>query len=205
MNPPSDESLAERAGKGDQAAFAELVRRHQNGVYSLCYRLLGAPAEAEDLAQEAFLRLYRSLPHYRAGAPLWPWLRKLATNACLDALRKRKTATMPLDDLGQDGWQPQVGAADELPEVAYLSREARNDVHEALLRLPPDYRAALVLRYLEDLSYQEVSEALGVPLSTVETRLFRAKKMLGQLLGLARSMGKEGTSRELHVVRRASL
>jgi len=205
LSPPSDEVLVEQARRGNQASFAELVRRHQNGVYSLCYRLLGDAAEAEDLAQEAFLRLYRSLPKFRVDALLWPWLRKLTANVCIDALRKRKPAAMPLEDLGQDGGEPRVGAADELPEDAYLGREARLDVQKALLRLPPDYRAALVLRYLEDLSYQEVAEALGVPLSTVETRLFRARKMLGQLLVSAQNPGKEGISHDLHVARGAGL
>lgn len=205
MSPPSDEVLVEQARRGNQASFAELVRRHQDGVYSLCYRLMGDAAEAEDLAQEAFMRLYRSLTKFRAGALLWPWLRKLTTNICLDALRKRKPAAMPLEDMGQDGWEPRVGAADELPEDAYLGHEARMDVQKALLRLPPDYRAALVLRYLEDLSYQEVAEAIGVPLSTVETRLFRAKRMLGQLLVSAHNPGKEGTSHDLHLARRAGL
>ncbi len=205
MGPPSDEFLIERARSGDQAAFAELVRRQQDFVFSLCYRLCGEQSEAEDLAQEAFLRLYRSLAKFRAGSPPRPWLRKLTTNVCLDALRRQKPMALPLEDLGQDGWEPRVGAADELPEDACLGREARLDVRQALLRLPTDYRAVLVLRYLEDLSYQEIAAALDVPLSTVETRLFRAKKTLGQLLSAAPNPGKEGTGNDLHVARRAGL
>jgi RNA polymerase sigma-70 factor, ECF subfamily len=205
LGPPSDEYLVEQARRGEQSAFAELVRRQQDFVFSLCFHLCGERGEAEDLAQEAFLRLYRSLPRFKVGSPLRPWLRKLTSNVCLDALRKQRPATLTLEDLGQSGREPRVGAADELPEDACLGREARGDVQQALLRLPPDYRAALVLRYLEDLSYQEIAVALEVPVSTVETRLFRAKKTLGQLLSLAPHLGKEGTGNDLHVARRAGL
>ncbi len=184
MQPPNDELLVEQSRKGNQQAFAELVRRHQNAVYSLCYRLLGDAAEAEDLAQEVFLRCYRSLDKFHAGARLRPWLHKIAANACLDALRKRKQ-TLPLDELTAREAEPRVDSVAELPEEAYASREARLAVQRALLRLPGEYRVALTLRYLEDLSYQEVADALGVPVSTVETRLFRAKKMLGQVLAAA--------------------
>jgi len=201
----SDEMLVEQVRKGSQVAFAELVRRHQNAVYSLCYRLVGNAAEAEDLAQEAFLRLYRSAGQFRAGARLRPWLHKITTNVCLDALRKRKETTLPLDDVIAGDIQPHVHSVDELPEEAYLNREKRLDVQQALLRLPGEYRVALVLRYLEDLSYQEVADALGVPLSTVETRLFRAKKLLGQILGSPNGMGKEEPSHELHVARRSGV
>ncbi|MHB9090591.1 MAG: RNA polymerase sigma factor, partial [Chloroflexota bacterium] len=164
MHPPTDELLLEQARKGNQQAFAEVVRRHQGAVYGLCYRMMGDAAEAEDLAQEAFLRLYRSLKEFRPGGQLRPWLHKIAANVCLDGLRKRKGAALPLDalDEGQKD-QPRVHSVDELPEEAYASCERRLDVQKALLRLPGDYRVVLVLRYLEDLTYQEVADALGVP------------------------------------------
>lgn len=205
MHQQSDELLIERARKGSQEAFAHLVRRHQGTVYSLCYRFTGNAAEAEDLAQESFLRFYRSLSKFRPGAPLRPWLHKITANTCLDALRKQKGTTLPLDDILEGPSEPRTRARDDLPEEAYLQREARLDVQQALLRLPGEYRIALVLRYLEDLSYQEVADALGVPLSTVETRIFRAKKMLGRILASVTAEGKEEAHHGLHVERRAGL
>jgi RNA polymerase sigma-70 factor (ECF subfamily) len=167
--------------------------------------MTGDAAEAEDLAQEAFLNFYRSLAKFRPGARLRPWLHKIAANLCLDALRKRKGPALPLDELDDGAALPHVHSVDELPEEAYASRELRLDVQNALLRLPGEYRVVLVLRYLEDLSYQEVADALGVPLSTVETRLFRAKKMLGQILTSPVERGKEGAQNELHLSREHGL
>ena len=188
----SDETLVERVKKGNQGAFSQLVHRHQETVYSICYRMTGNAAEAEDLAQEAFLRFYRGLNSFRAGACLRPWLHKITTNVCLDALRRCNKATLPLEELIEGENHPQVRSVDELPEDACLSRETQLDVQSALLRLPGDYRVVLVLRYLDDLSYQEIAQVLDVPVSTVETRLFRAKQMLGRVLAPKMWGKKEG-------------
>lgn len=205
MHPPSDELLVEQARKGSQQAFATLVRRHEGSVYSLCYRMLGNAAEAEDLAQEAFLRFYRSLDKFRPGSRLRPWLHKITANLCLDALRRRKDPTLPLEEIAGGDCEPRVHAVDELPEEAYVSREARLDVQRALLGLPGEYRIVLALRYLEGLSYQEVAEALGVSLSAVEARIFRAKKMLSQILASRSERGEEEARNGLHVARRTGL
>lgn len=192
MDPQSDEQLVDASARGSREAFSALVQRHQNVVYSICYRTVGDPLEAEDLAQETFLRLYRALGAFRRGARLRPWLRKIAVNVCLDALRKRKDTTLSLDERSEGAFMAPTPHGETLPEEAFLAREAEARVQQALLQLPGDYRVALVLRYLEELSYQEVADALGVPLSTVETRIFRAKKMLGQLLTSPADGGKEG-------------
>lgn len=192
MDPQSDEQLVEESRKGSRETFSELVRRHQGAVYSICYRTVGDPLEAEDLAQETFLRLYRALGKFRRGARLRPWLHKIAVNVCLDALRKRKDPTLSLDELSEGGRVPPTPHGETLPEEALLARDLQARVQQALLQLPGDYRMVLVLRYLEELSYQEIADALGVPVSTVETRVFRAKKMLGQVLTSPTAGGKEG-------------
>jgi RNA polymerase sigma-70 factor, ECF subfamily len=192
MLPDTDEGLIELVQKGRQDAFSQLVLRHEGAVYSLCYRMTMNVTEAEDLAQESFLRFYRSIDRFQPGARLRPWLRKIVVNVCLDALRRRKAPPLPLEELVAGGMHPQVHSRDELPEAAYLSREAKLDVQAALLRLPVEYRMALVLRYLEELSYQEIADALGIPVSTIETRLFRAKKMLGPILASPMGTGKGG-------------
>jgi len=154
--------LVEQARKGSQEAFAALVRAHQDAVYSLCHHMTGNALEAEDLAQESFLRFYRSLDRFRAGTPVRPWLHKIAVNACLDALRQRKGAPLSLEEW-PEGTPPPRSPQGNTPEELCLHREARLAVQKALLRLPSDYRAVLVLRYLEGLSYQEVAAALDAP------------------------------------------
>lgn len=199
---PDDALLLEQIKKGNQDAFYHLIQRHQGTVYSLCYRMSGDPQEAEDLAQESFLRFFRSLDSFRSGARIKPWLHKITANVCLDSLRKRKAATLPLDDLLEGEGHPSTLRRDEMPEDAYLCRELQSEVQCALLRLPAEYRIVLVLRYLEDLSYQEIAETLDVPVSTVETRLFRAKKMIGPILAPFHRDGKE-SGYELPVERRS--
>jgi RNA polymerase sigma-70 factor, ECF subfamily len=205
LYPQDDELLVEQVKKGNQSAFSILVQRHQGAIYSLCYRMTGDSQEAEDLAQEAFLRLYRSVGGFRPGTRLRPWFRRIAVNVCLDALRRRREATVPLDKLLEMETQPRAARREEMPEEAYLSREVRVEVQRGLLKLAGDYRAVLVLRYLEDLSYQEIAEVMGVPVSTVETRLFRAKKMLAATLAARDEGGKEGASNGLHVERGTGL
>ena len=210
---PSDDELVEEARRGSQQAFGQLVERHQGFVYSLCYTLVGHQMEAEDLAQESFVKLYRSLGGFRRGAALRPWLRKITTNVCVDALRKRRGATLPIEDVLGSADEPSARSSDELPEEAALARESRRDVRGLLLSLPVDYRAVLALRYLEDLSYQEIAEALAVPVSTVETRLFRARRALARALGPpagerdepSADQRKEVSDRGLHVEGSASI
>lgn len=200
-----DEQLVEQVRRGSQSAFSLLVQRNQGAIYSLCYRMVGDPGEAEDLAQEAFLRLYRSVGSFRRGARLRPWLHRIAVNVCLDALRRRRESTVPLDALLEVERQPRAERRDEMPEQACLSYETRAEVQQGLLGLPAEYRAVLVLRYLEDLSYREISEMLDVPVSTVETRLFRAKKMLARAMAARNEEGKEGASGELRMERGTGL
>jgi RNA polymerase sigma-70 factor, ECF subfamily len=193
----NDELLIEQVKKGSQEAFSQLVDRHQTSVYSLCHRMTGDRAEAEDLAQESFFRAYKGLDSFRKGARLKPWLLKIAANACLDLLRKKKQETLSLDSLMivEDG--PFSLREDEHPENAYLLEEARGNVQTALLHLPADYRIVLVLRYLEDLSYREVADTLGVTLSTVETRIYRAKKALARMLVSPGERGEKEACSEL--------
>jgi RNA polymerase sigma-70 factor, ECF subfamily len=158
------------------------------------------------------------LGSFRLDSPLRPWLRRIATNVCVDSLRRRQAETMPLEEVLGSAAEPRSRSTDELPEEAALTRESREYVREQIRALPPDYRAALVLRYLEDLSYREIAEALGVSVSAVETRLFRARRALSRVLspppadgraagrsGLEeredRNPGREGSSHDVQVDR----
>jgi len=173
-----DESLLiARAGAGDQEAFRELVERYQGAVYNLAYRMLGDPDEAEDAAQEIFVRVYRQLARYDAERKFSTWVLAIATNYCIDQLRRRRVQLVPLENI-----VPWARAREAGPEREALDREARDEIQVLLRRLPEKYRAVLVLRYWQDLSCAEIGEVLHVPEGTVKTQLHRARQALGRLL-----------------------
>lgn len=181
MNNLLDEDLARLAQQGNQDAFAELVRRYEKQIFSMAYRLIGDYDEAADLAQEAFLRIYSQLGRYDPDKKFFSWMYRVAQNTCLNALAKKPANVIPVERaeeyFGDDG---QAGAGE--PEQDYLNREIRRSIDQAIADLPDNYRDVIYLRYIEDMSYQQIADALDLPLSTVETRLFRGKKQLQQRL-----------------------
>ena len=191
MAASTDDRLIDRARNGDGQAFGLLVQRYQDAVYSLCYHLCGDRTDAEDLAQDAFVRFHRQLDRFRPGEPLWPWLRRLTTNSALNGLRGGRVGrvgranngahTVSLDDAAIDGDITNVADTDVGGRAWRASDDLRIDLERHLQALAPADRAVLVLRYLEDLTYAEIAALLDVPVSTVETRLFRARKRLGAL------------------------
>jgi RNA polymerase sigma-70 factor (ECF subfamily) len=169
--------LIGRANEGDQAAFGTLVERYQNAVYNLAYRMLGSPEEAEDAAQEIFVRIYRQLARYDPERKFSTWVLTIATNYCIDQLRRRRMQLVPLENI-----IPWARAREAGPEGEALSRESRDEVQRLLRELPEKYRAVLVLRYWQDLSCAEIADILKLPEGTVKTQLHRARKALGQLI-----------------------
>jgi RNA polymerase sigma-70 factor (ECF subfamily) len=181
-----DERLAARAANGDRAAFETLVARHRQAVYRLCWSATGNPADADDAAQETFVRLFRSLSSYDASRPFAPWLRRIAWNTSL-SLRRDGQAGVPRVSEEE---VPEIADPSPGPEEAAQRRQESERVEGALAGLPPELRAVLVLRAVEGLSYAEIAESTGVPAGTVMSRLSRARTRLAGLLGL----GKEGGS-----------
>ncbi len=170
-------TLIRRARDGDQEAFRVLVERYQGAVYNLAYRMLGDPQEAEDAAQEIFVRIYRQLAQYDSERKFSTWVLAIATNFCIDQLRRRRLQLVPLEQI-----VPWARAREAGPEGAALDREAQDEVQRLLRKLPEKYRAPLVLRYWQDLSCAEIAEVLKVPEGTVKTQLHRARKALGRLI-----------------------
>jgi RNA polymerase sigma-70 factor (ECF subfamily) len=175
----ADDSLVERVLVGDTAAFVLLVERYKRPVYTLAYRLLGNPADAEDAAQETFVRAYTRLTSYQPGSRFGSWLLSITSHWCIDFLRRRRAVS--LDAAGIVNGEP-IGpsTADEHPEALALQSERRREVRQWLASLPEPYRSVLVLRYWHDLSYAEISETTGLPVSTIRMRLFRARQLLGK-------------------------
>jgi len=169
-----EDALVEAALR-EPDAFAELIRRHQDGLVNFLYRMTGNREDAEDLAQEAFLRAYRALPRFRIGSPFRPWLYKIASNLALNHFSARR-ATSPLVE--------EIVATSPMnsPEAMAELREVQAQLREAILELPESYRVILLLRHLNELSYEEIAAVLGVPIGTAKVRLHRARKMVQEKL-----------------------
>lgn len=174
-----DLSLIERCQKGHLESFGELVARYQMRLYNLAYRILHSHEEAEDVVQETFLNVFRALPNFK-GDRFSPWVYKIASNLCLDFLRRRRPNTVSLDaPVGEDGEMiREIPDEAGLPEETALAEALGLDIQKAIDSLPPKYRAVIVLRHVEDLTYEEIADILNLPLGTVKTRLFRAREML---------------------------
>src|SRR5262245_46890117 len=174
---PADEAdLVRAAQTGDSRAFAEIVRRYQRAVYRVAYGFTRTPADADDLAQEAFVRAYQAIGRFRVGEPLYPWLARIASNLALSLLRSRKRRPeTPLEPLLEAGQQWGVEAD---PGDAVADRERRGHVNHAFSELKPEHQAVLVMRVVQELTYEEIAQALNVPLGTVMSRLSRARAEL---------------------------
>ena len=175
-----EQTLVQRAAAGDSAAFEALVERYQQQVFNLALRMVNARADAEDLAQEAFIRAWRALPSFHQSAQFSTWLYRLTSNICIDFLRAQKrkktvSLTMLQDD---EDRQWDLPDSDPLPEQRMIDREEREALGRAFQALDPDYRQVLTLRIVNGCSYQEIGEILNLPEGTVKSRLSRARDQL---------------------------
>lgn len=189
---PSDDELVVRVRAGDQEAFAALVERYKRTVYNLGYRLLGNSHDADDAAQETFLRAYTRLATYAPDGRFGAWLAAICSHWCIDTMRARgrRVQTVALGRVPEsDRFISQMVG----PEEWALMRDGRDEVQGWLEALSPQYRTVLILRYFHDLSYIEIAEALDEPVSTVRMRLFRGRNLLGKIVEQARSKQQRPT------------
>jgi len=182
----SDAELVSLCQQGQQAAFAELVERYEKKVYNLAYRMLGNGEDARELVQEAFLKGYYALPDFRGDASFSTWLYRIATNLCLDVLRRRKNKiAFSLDEpleTEKGTLERQLPAEEEGPEVIVERRELQIFIQELIGTLPPEQRLVLVMREFQELTYEEIAAALQCSLGTVKSRLSRARRALKEKL-----------------------
>ena len=171
----SDEELAGRAGSGDWKAFDRLVRRYWRRICGYAFTLLRSWEDAEDAAQETFLKAFRGRMQFEDGKPFAPWLYRIATNACIDRKRSRKREDASIGDV-------EVADPGETPAELYERQDVRMRVREALFSLPRPYAEVVYLRYGEGMSYREIGMTLDISEGAVETRLFRGKRMIREQL-----------------------
>ncbi|OEH92611.1 RNA polymerase sigma factor SigW [Bacillus solimangrovi] len=175
----------EQVKKGDQDAFAEIVELYKDKVYQLCYRMLGNAHEAEDIAQEAFIRAYVNINSYDTNRKFSTWLFRIATNLSIDRIRKKKPDYFLDQEIaGSEGLTLYSQIADKgpLPEEDVESLELQEWIQNEISALPPKYRAAIVLKYIEELSLKEISQVLDLPINTVKTRIHRGREALRKRL-----------------------
>ena len=187
MQDPTDQALVQRVQNGDQQAFALLVAKYQRRIFRLISRFVADPATAEDIAQETFLRAYRAIRNFRGDSQFYTWLYRIAVNTA-----KRSSASGARSPVFSENAQkpepdetfPRQGALSSMdtPEAVMASRELVNAVNAAMEELPEELRGAIVLREMEGLSYDEISQLLGCPVGTVRSRIFRAREAIARRL-----------------------
>jgi RNA polymerase sigma-70 factor, ECF subfamily len=176
MQESNERELVDRCRRGDEGAFQELIDRYKDLVFALIARTVQDRSRAEDLAQDVFLRIHRGLPYFRGEARLSTWIYRIVANVCVQD-PARAAATVSLDD---EAARPRI-----VPSVSdrrFGDLELRDRLEKAVARLPAQYRLLIAAHYLEGVRYEELAEALGLPLGTVKTQLHRAKQQLRRLL-----------------------
>jgi RNA polymerase sigma-70 factor (ECF subfamily) len=184
----SDEVLVQRFKNGDRSAFSELVDRHQNRVYGLCFRWMGNQQAAEEVAQDVFVSLFRSLERFRGDAKFSTWLYRVTVNHCKNQKNYRNRRAHgrheSLDSAPEDGFVRQIESGDRGADMRIHQAEAERALQSGLDALEEDHRQIILLRDLEDLSYDEISSLLDVAKGTVKSRLHRARTELARQLSL---------------------
>jgi len=181
-------ALVERAREGDQRAFEALVDLYKDKIYTYVSRMLHDPVEAQDIAQDTFLRAYQSLPRFRGASSFQTWLYRIASNLVIDSVRRRSRRQAGAVSLDapvntEDGeLARQIPDERRGPEQLAESTAVQEQVKQAIARLSPKLRPVLVMYDLQGMSYQEIAQALGCPLGTVKSRLFNARAQLEELL-----------------------
>jgi len=177
-----DLNLIESFKQGDTSAFGELVLRYQDKIYNLCRHMLGNTADAEDAAQDVFLKAYQALPKFQPEASLYTWLYRIATNTCIDY--KKKPIFESLFGDSREGERLVHDRASDAPspEKLYQSKQIDKALQEILGKLSPKLRAIIILKEIEELSYEEIADALEISMGTVKSRIARAREELQKLM-----------------------
>lgn len=186
---PDDAQLVARSLRQDHEAFGQLIDRHASAIVNLAYRMVGNRAEAEDMAQEAFLTAFKALATFRADSKFSTWLYRIAANKCKDWLRAKRPGQGPYDLDAEEVLDSHV-AEHRTPEVLLSQQQVAQELEQAIQRLPPLYREAFVLKHVEGLSYEEMEEILGVNGDTLKMRVYKGRLQLSRELASLNSRGE---------------
>lgn len=185
MSGDDDRELTRRCLAGDERAYRELVERYRRQVYSVALRMVRTAEDAEDLTQETFVRMFRALDRYDPARPFGAWLFTIATRLSIDHIRRRRLKPMSLfqrDQATDEEYVIEVEDPGLKPDEVAARREEERGAQDLIASLPEHYRVVVVLRHQQDLSYEEIAEALHLPIGTVKARIHRARALLKQRL-----------------------
>ena len=192
--------LAVRAGAGDIAAFEELVRLHQNQVFSIALRMSGNREDALDISQETFVRVWRALPQFNSESKFSTWLYRIVSNICTDFYRKNsRMQTVSITTSYDEGEDTQLELPDEKhsPERSVENDELSDALERAINELKPEWKTVFVMREISDMSYSEIAEALEIEEGTVKSRLFRARRQLQEILKISGNIPSTRPSKDV--------
>lgn len=191
----NEQLLIERSKNGDVSAFEMLIEAYQKKVFNLAYRIIGNYDDANDIAQEAFIRIFRSISGFRGQSSFSTWIYRITTNVCLDEIRKRKNKSVQYldDDIQTDDgeMQRQIISDDPLPEEIAERKELRAAINDSLGELKEEYRIIITLRDIQGMSYEEIAKVLDCPTGTVKSRINRARQALKNVLLTKRELFRE--------------
>ena len=178
MQTPDDLTLIKRYQDGDASAFGEIVLKYQDRIYNLCRHMLGNATDAEDAAQDAFLKAYQALPRFQPDATLYTWLYRIATNTCIDYKRKPFFESLFADSGEGDRLVHDRASDDPSPERLYQSKQIDRALQACLGKLSAKLRSIIILKEVEGLSYEEIAKTLDISMGTVKSRIARARDEL---------------------------
>lgn len=191
----NEQLLIERSKNGDVSAFEMLIEAYQKKVFNLAYRIIGNYDDANDIAQEAFIRIFRSISGFRGQSSFSTWIYRITTNVCLDEIRKRKNKSVQYldEDIQTDDgeMQRQIISDDPLPEEIAERKELRAVINDSLGELKEEYRIIITLRDIQGMSYEEIAKVLDCPTGTVKSRINRARQALKNVLLTKRELFRE--------------
>lgn len=176
--------LVQKAREGDQKAFAELLGRYRDAIYFMLLKMVNNPSDAEDLTIEAFGKAFKNITQYTPNFAFSTWLFKIATNNCIDFIRKKRAATISLDQPNDNSDTTSVTIQSDSPdpEAHLINNQKIKLLREVVSKLKPRYRTLVELRYFKEYSYEEISDELELPIGTVKAQLFRARELLFNIL-----------------------
>ncbi len=176
--------LVQRAREGDQKAYAELLGRYRDAIYFMLLKMVNNASDAEDLTIEAFGKAFKNINQYTPNFAFSTWLFKIATNNCIDFIRKKRAATISLDQSPDESDTTSVTIQSDAPdpEAYMINSQKIKLLREVVSKLKPRYRTLVELRYFKEFSYEEISEELDLPIGTVKAQLFRARELLYNIL-----------------------
>lgn len=175
----SDEELVKKAVQGDMNAFEDLIKKYERLIYSICYRMFNNAEDAKDISQEVFLKVYKNMERAIGKGSFKSWICTVTNNACIDQLRKtKKTISLDAPVNDDEKLKREVVDSDPLPEEKLINSEKKEVIQRAIDKLPPDYKSIIILRDVNNLSYDEISEILEINIGTVKSRISRSRKKL---------------------------